>query len=302
MRCKTICAVLALAGLAANAGAQDMRDVPVRTERVADGVYMLVGNGGNIGVSVGEDGVVLIDDQFAPMVPKIEAAVRALSERPIRFVINTHWHGDHTGGNEALGKAGAVIVAHGNVRERMSVEQFNAFTGSPTPASPREALPVVTFEHGVTLHVNGDDLEVIHLPRAHTDGDAVIRWRRANVVHMGDLFFNGTYPFIDVASGGSVNGLVEALDFVLGSVDGAVRIIPGHGPLAGRAELQAYRDMLAAVRDRIAAQIAAGRSQDEVIAARPTADFDAAWGGGFFKPDEWVARLYVDLRRDNAAR
>ncbi len=295
---KILCLSLTVALTAGTAVAQVNPDeVTIETVNVAPGIYMLVGNGGNIGVSVGEDGVAIIDDQFGPLVPKIRAAIAKLSPEPVRFVINTHWHGDHTGGNEAFGKAGSIIVAHDNVRRRMAADQVNSFSGGKVAAAPADALPVVTFDEAVTLHWNGDELDVMHVPAAHTDGDAIIRFRKANVVHMGDTFFLNLYPFVDTGSGGSTAGIIKVLDRVLPTVDANTRIIPGHGPLATKADLQAYRDMLSTVHDRVAKLVAAGRSQDEVLAAKPTAEFDARWGGGFFKADVWVGRLYVELSR-----
>lgn len=216
---------LAVLGLlaAAPVTAQNMDDVQIRTERVADGVYMLVGQGGNIGLSVGEDGAFVIDDQFAPLTEKILAAIAAVTSEEVRFVFNTHWHGDHTGGNENMGEAGALIVAHENVRERMSVEQVLERVGRPvstTPASPDGALPVVTFTEDVTFHINGDDLHAFHVANAHTDGDAIVHFERANVVHMGDTYFaGGRFPFIDTASGGSIDGLIAALGDALAVMD-----------------------------------------------------------------------------------
>jgi glyoxylase-like metal-dependent hydrolase (beta-lactamase superfamily II) len=240
--------------------------------------------------------VVLVDDEFAPLVPKIRAAVTQLSPKPIRFVINTHWHGDHTGGNAPMGEAGAVIVAHDNVRKRMSTEQFNAFRKRTTPPSPAMALPIVTFAQGVTFHVNGDDLEVIHVASAHTDGDAVILFRKANVLHIGDVFFNGFYPFIDSGSGGSIDGVVAAIDVLLPRLDDQTKVIPGHGPLGTKVDLEKYRDMLATIRDRIKKGIQEGKSQDQVVASKPSAEFDKVWGGGFLKPDTFVALTYDSLK------
>ncbi|MBT8487910.1 MAG: MBL fold metallo-hydrolase, partial [Gemmatimonadetes bacterium] len=183
-----------------------MENVQIRTQQVADGVYMLMGQGGNIGVSVGDDGVFIIDDQFAPLTDKILAAIAAITDEPVRFVFNTHWHGDHTGGNENMGEAGALIVAHDNVRERMSTEQVLERIGRPvstTPASPAGALPVITFSEDVSFHINGGQLHAFHVSNAHTDGDAIVHFVSANVVHMGDTFFRDRFPFIDTASGGS---------------------------------------------------------------------------------------------------
>ena len=271
---------------------RDFENVEIETVRVAPGVYMLIGAGGNIGLSVGEDGVFMIDDQFAPLTDRILAAERKVTDQPVRFVINTHWHGDHTGGNENLDRAGAIIIAHENVRRRLSTDQFMKEFNRSVPARPEEALPVVTFTDTITFYWNGDELHVFHVENAHTDGDAIIHFRRANVVHMGDTFFSGTYPFIDVSADGSIDGVIEAADRVLAFANERTRIIPGHGPLSGVSELRDYRDMLATVRDRIRPMVAAGKSRREVVESKPTRDFDEAWGGGFMKPDRWVGVVY----------
>jgi cyclase len=288
-------AVVALA--AAPAVAQDdFATVEIGTEKVADGIYMLTGRGGNIGLFVGKDGAFLIDDQYAPLSEKILAAVKAVTPDPVHFVVNTHWHGDHTGGNENMGKAGALLVAHENVRRRMSTEQFNETFKRKTPPSPEDALPVVTFAEGLTFHWNGDEVRVFHVPPAHTDGDAVVQFVGANVVHMGDVFFNGSYPYIDTSSGGRIDGVMEAVDRVLKGTDDQTRFIPGHGPLGSRADLVAYREMLGAVRDRIAGLKAAGKTRDEVVAAKPTAEWDAKWGAGLMKPSVFVGIAWDSLK------
>jgi len=274
---------------------QNFDNVQIEVIEVAEGVYMLRGSGGNLGLSVGDDGAFLIDDQFAPLTEKILAAIATISDKPVRFVVNTHWHGDHTGGNENMGAAGAVLVAHENVRARMSVEQFMKAFDRTVPASPPGALPVITFTDAITFHWNGDDLHVFHVDPAHTDGDAIIHFKGANAVHMGDTYFSGMYPFIDVGSGGSIDGMMAAADEVLALADDATKIIPGHGPLSNKAELQAYRDMLATARDRIHKLISEGKSQEEVVAAKPTSDLDAEWGGGFMQPDVWVGIVYESM-------
>src|SRR6266550_3016962 len=290
--------LLALCALVSRLPAQQGLDtVQIRTVNVADGVYMLMGSGGNIGVSAGANGVVLIDDQFAPLSDKIKSALTAINPWPIRFLLNTHWHGDHTGGNENFAKAGVVIVAHENVRHRMSVEQFIAAFGSKVPPSPDAALPIVTFTDAVTFYLNGDSIAAVHVAPAHTDGDVVIYFRRANVVHMGDTYFNGRYPFIDVSSGGSVDGVVAAVDRVLAMTDQRTKYIPGHGQLSGRTEVVAYRDMLATVRDRVRKLARQGKTLAQVKAAKPSAEFDAAWGVGFINPERFVEMLYDDLSK-----
>ena len=295
---RSILAICAAAVLAAPAFAQeDFSKVEIQTEKLSDNVYMMTGSGGNLGVSVGEDGVFLIDDQFAPLTPKIQAAIAKLSAKPVRFMLNTHWHFDHTGGNENLGKAGAIIVAQENVRKRLSSEGFIAFLGMKTQPSPAIALPIVTFTRDVSFHLNGDDIRAFHAPNAHTDGDSVVRFVKANVVHAGDTFFNGLYPFIDTSSGGSVAGVLRAADRILGMAGDKTKIIPGHGPLGTKADLKAYRDMLAAVSGNIAGQIRQGKKLEEVVASKPSAQFDAKWGKGFLAPDKFVEMLYGNLKK-----
>jgi len=270
-------------------------DVEIKTVAVGDGVWMLEGRGGNIGVSAGEDGVVLIDDQFAPLSDKIRAAVKSIVDQPIRFVLNTHWHGDHTGGNESLGGAGAVIVAHDNVRKQMSVEHL--WQDRTIPAAPSGALPVVTFTQSVTFHLNGEQIHAIHVPTAHTDGDSMVHFPKANVLHMGDVFFNGMYPFIDTSTGGSVDGVIAAVGEALKIVDGETKIIAGHGPLSDREELLVYRDVLTKIRDAVAPLVEAGKSLEQIQEAKPTAEFDEVWGGGFIKPEQFVGIVYQSLTR-----
>jgi cyclase len=271
--------------------------VQVRATQISKNIYMLTGVGGNIGLSIGNDGAFLVDDQYTQLSEKILAAVRQLTDKPIRFVVNTHWHGDHTGGNENLANTGAVIVAHDNVRVRMSSEQFIAALNSRSPASPPKALPIVTFMDGVTFHLNGDDIHVVHVGPAHTDGDAIIHFTSANVLHMGDTFFNGRYPLVDLSTGGSFDGLVTAVTTALRYVNDSTKVIPGHGPLSTRAELVKYRDMLATIRDRVAALIKQGKSREDVIAAKPTADWDAALGRGNIKPEMLVEFAYDSMKR-----
>jgi glyoxylase-like metal-dependent hydrolase (beta-lactamase superfamily II) len=271
-------------------------DVKIETVGIAPGIYMLVGRGGNVGLTVGTDGAAIIDDQFADMAPKIRAAVAMLAEKPVSFVINTHLHGDHTGGNDAFGKSGAVIIAHENVRKRFAAPQVNPGNNAPVVPRAPEAMPVVTFADTATLHFNGDDLEFTHLPNAHTETDIVVRFRRANVVHMGDLFTGG-FPFIDGSTGGTLDGLIAAHAQVLASIDDETKVIRGHGPLGNKAELAAYREMLVVVRDRIAKLVRSGKSQDAVVEARPTREFEEKYGGANFNAAQWIGRAYVDQKR-----
>jgi glyoxylase-like metal-dependent hydrolase (beta-lactamase superfamily II) len=296
-RTARILAALALLALPALGQDRDWSKVEVTSTKLAEGLYMLQGAGGNIGLSVGADGVFLVDDQYAPLTPKIKAAVAAISPKPVRFVLNTHWHGDHTGGNENLGGEGVLIVAHDNVRKRMSAEQFNELFNRRTPPSPDKALPVVTFSDSVTFHLNGEEIHAFHLPPAHTDGDSVIHFRKANVIHTGDLFFNLAFPLVDVWSGGSLEGLISAVDQVLGMADDTTKIIPGHGKVASRADLQEFRGMVAAVRDAVLPLVKAGKTLEEAKAAKPLASLDARFGQGFIKADMMVEMAYRSLKR-----
>jgi cyclase len=288
---------LLLGGPAGAFAQQDFSKVEITSEKLEEGVYMLKGAGGNIGLSVGADAAFLIDDQYAPLTPKIKAAVAALTNKPVKFVLNTHWHGDHSGGNKDFGESGTLIVAHENVRKRMSTEQFIEAYGMKTPASDPVALPVVTFNDTVTFHLNGDEIYAFHVAPAHTDGDTVVQFRKANVLHGGDTFFNGMYPFIDLSSGGSVSGMIAAADRMLALAGDATKIIPGHGPLATKADLKAYRDMLATARDRVGALVKEGKTLEQATAAKPLAELDAKWGQGFLKADPFVSILYKDLAR-----
>ena len=287
---KTIAAALLITA-ASCAFAQDFSKVEIKATKLNDTTYMLTGAGGNLGLSVGEDAVFLIDDQYAPLTDRIGAAIKQITPRPVKFVLNTHWHGDHTGGNENMGKAGALIVAHDNVRKRMSTEQFIELLKMNVKPSPKAALPVVTFDGNMTFHVNGEELRALHMPRAHTDGDAIVHFTKSDVIHMGDIYFNGMYPFIDASSGGTVEGTLAACDQALALATDATRIIPGHGPLSNKAELKAYRDMIATVHGRVKEQVAAGRKPDEIFAAGVTKDFDEKWGKGFIKPPTFVQML-----------
>ena len=281
--------------------AQEFSQVKIMVVPVAAGIYMLQGAGGNIGLSVGDETFV-IDDQYAPLTQRIRDAITTVTSKPVRFVVNTHWHGDHSGGNENMAIAGAIIVAHENVRRRMSTEQFIEAFKSKVPASPAAALPVITFTDAISFYVNGDSIHVVHVDRAHTDGDALIGFRKANVVHMGDTYFNGMYPFIDVSSGGSIDGMIIAANRVLAMSNDSTRIIPGHGPLSTKASLRKYRDLLVDVRGRIARLVAQRRSLAQIIAAKPLADYDSTWGTGFIKPDQFVTIVHSSLTRKPTAR
>ncbi|WP_299948393.1 MBL fold metallo-hydrolase [uncultured Microbulbifer sp.] len=291
-------AVLAVSLLCAPIFAEDrFAKVEISSIPVAGNVHMLTGAGGNIAVLAGRDGTFMVDDQYAPLTAKIQKLVAGLADQPLRFVINTHWHGDHTGGNENLGKSDALIVAHENVRKRLSTEQFIEAFKSKVAPSPAVALPVITFTDATTFHWNGDKVRVQHVGPAHTDGDSIVHFTEANVLHMGDIYFNGTYPFIDISSGGSVDGMIKAMDMALAMVDEQTKIIPGHGPLSDPVELKRQRDILVKLRGRIQELIDNGKTREQVIAAQPTLEFDAQYGQGFMTPDTWTGIVYDFLKQ-----
>jgi glyoxylase-like metal-dependent hydrolase (beta-lactamase superfamily II) len=268
------------------------RPTEIETVKVTDGVYMLIGNGGNIGVSAGEDGVLLIDSLMAPQYEKVKSAVADIHRGPIRFVINTHFHFDHAGGNESLSKDGALILAQSNARKRMSKEWSHWAMPTKIPPFAETALPAVTFTDSITLHFNGEEVHAIHLENAHTDSDVIVFFRKANVVHMGDIWFAGGYPFIDVPHGGSIDGYISALDKVIGKIDDNTKVIPGHGPLSNLAELRSYRSMMVTVRDRISRYVVEGKTIEEVLESKPTADFDDLFSKQM--PAEAFVRIVYD--------
>lgn len=259
---------------------QDFSNVQIRAHQVSGNIYYLEGQGGNIGLSIGVDGVVMIDDQFAPLTERILAAIRQLNDGPVRFVINTHVHGDHTGGNENLGRMGILILARDEVRVRLAAAQ-----------RPREALPVLTFSEGITIHLNGEEVHAFPVPPAHTDGDAFIHFRGSDVLHMGDVFRTTGYPFIDLNNGGSLDGLIEALGIAIGLAGPNTKIIPGHGRVSSRADLIAHRDMILDVKARVAQMVARGMTYDQIAAARPTAQYDA----GMDNPERFLRAVVTEL-------
>lgn len=294
---RTIATVLlGLMILTTQATAQ-MEDVVIEATPLADTLHMLTGQGGNIIVSAGSDGIFLVDDQYAPLTERILAAIAEIQAGDVRFVLNTHWHGDHTGGNENLGAAGTVIVAHDEVRERMSAAQFNELWDRETPASPEVALPIVTFADGITFYLNGETLKVSHIEHAHTDGDAIVHFVGANIIHTGDVVFWGLYPFIDVDSGGSIDGVIAGCDRLAEMANEDTRFVPGHGTMFGLAELGQYRDMLIQVRTRVSALIEEGKDLEAVQAAKPTLEYDEEWGQLWLDGDTFTATVFNSLSR-----
>ena len=272
-------------------------DVEIKTTRLTDNLARLEGSGGNLAVCWGEDGIFLVDDQYAPLTPKILAAVAELADGPVRFVFNTHWHGDHTGGNENLGATGSLIYSHANVRRRLSTAQFTEIFDRTTPAAPDAALPVVTFTDSLTFHINNDVVQAFHVPHAHTDGDGVLHFTDANVIHAGDLVFTGLYPYIDVSAGGSIDGLIAGVKTIIGLCDDETRVIGGHGPLVVQEELVTYLAMLEGVRAAVAAAAADGADLAVVQAQQPAAPWDADWGQVWLTSDQFVKLVYDSLPR-----
>ena len=268
----------------------DYSKVEIKATKISGNVYMLEGAGGNIGVSVGEDGILIVDDEFAPLADKIKAALKQLGEGKLKFVLNTHWHGDHTGGNPVFGPD-APIIAHDNVRKRMSTEQRSEFFKQTTPASPKEALPVITFNESLSVHFNGEEIRVIHFPQGHTDGDSVIFFTKSNVVHMGDDFFANRFPFVDLDSGGTVQGLIKNIADIMPKLPPDVKLIPGHGPISTVDDLKAYHRMLVTTTDIVQQKMKAKKSLDQ-IKKEGLPDEWKSWGTGFIKTDLWLEIIY----------
>jgi cyclase len=288
----------AQAAAAAHPQMGDPSTVTLKTTVLTGNISLIEGvngfAGGNVAVIVGDDGLLVIDDELQPLAPKLRTALAAF-KKPVRFVINTHWHGDHTGGNTMLGGGGAVIVAHYNVRKRLSTEQFMDLMGmkKTIPASPAEALPVVTFNDDLTFFFGGDEIHVFHVAPAHTDGDSIVHFKKANVIHTGDTLVGG-YPIVDTGSGGQLDGFVAAADRVLAIADDATKVIPGHGPVMTKADVKEWRDMIVTVRERVAKLAAQKKTLEEIKATKPTAEFDAKHQG-MVTPDYFVETVFKAL-------
>lgn len=288
---------LALAVLPASAQQRDFSKVEVKAQAVAGKVHMLEGAGGNIGVSVGSDGILIVDDQFAPLADKIRAALKGIGEGKLAFVLNTHWHGDHVGGNEIFGKE-ATIIAHDNVRKRMSGGQM--LRGEQVQPAPPQALPIVTFGESLSVHFNGEEIKVIHFPQGHTDGDSVIFFTGSNVVHMGDDFFAGRFPFIDRESGGTLAGLTANIEKILSQLPADVKVIPGHGSVSTKADLEAYLGMLKETTAHVRERIGAGKDL-KALRAEGLPEKWKEWGSGFINTDLWLQLLYESLTQTKGA-
>jgi cyclase len=269
----------------------DFSKVEIKATKVAGNIYMLEGAGGNIGVSVGHDGILIVDDQFAPLADKIKAALKTLGDGKLKFILNTHWHGDHTGGNAAFGSE-APIIAQTNVRKRLS--EGATILGQEVKPAPKEALPVITFDQSLSVHFNDEEIRVIHFPHGHTDGDSVIFFTNSNVVHMGDDFFSGRFPFVDLVSGGDVEGVTKNVGDIIGRLPAGVKIIPGHGPISTIDDLKLYHRMLLETTEVVRKKMAAGKPLDQIKAEGLPEEWKS-WGTGFIKTDAWIEIVYKSL-------
>ena len=276
---------------------QAFDDVKVTSQEVKSNIHMLVGKGGNVGVFVGKDGTFVIDDQFAPLTDKLMAEIKNVGGDAPKFLLNTHFHGDHSGGNENFGKQGAMIISHLNVRERLKAGSEIKEFGMKAPPAPTEALPIITFKNQMNFHINGEDVVVTHVPNAHTDGDSFIHFKNANVIHAGDIFFNGFYPFIDPTHGGTVKGMIAAADAILALSDDNTKIIPGHGPLANKADLENYKKMLETAYNSLLALKEQGLDADKAKAKKPLATLDKEWSNGMFTSDRWIEIIYSAVKK-----
>lgn len=284
------------------AKAQDNFDtVKIRTVQVAENLYFLKGSGGNIGVFIGKEGTLMIDDQFAPLSNKINGAIKTLSPNDIRFLVNTHLHGDHSGGNENFKRMGVTVVAHDMVRDRMSKEKINE-DKTVTPPRPEDAWPVISFSDKLNFYLNQEDIELLHVSPAHTDGDVVVHFKKANVFHMGDLFVTYGYPYIDYSNGGSINGFISSLDTFLSMMDDKTKVIPGHGELCTKADVKKFRDRLAEFRDEVAVALKKGKKPEDITNLPIASKYDAEWGGGFLKGKDFVLQIAENLKATQTAK
>ncbi|MCP5104401.1 MAG: MBL fold metallo-hydrolase [bacterium] len=271
--------------------------IEVKTTKLGDNIYMMAGIGGNIGMYVGKDGLLLVDTGMPRFLDKLRTAVAAVSDKPVKTVINTHWHFDHVGNNQAFAKSGSEITAHQNVGKRMAKKGHLDVINVDVPPSPKEALPTITFTESMDIRFEDEVIDVLHVPNAHTDGDGVVHFRKANVVHTGDIVFNRGYPFIDTANGGSIDGMIAAVERIVKLCDNKTKIIPGHGPLSHKAELEGYGRMLRQFRDAVAKEMAAGKDLAAILAAKPTAELDKKWGKTRFPPDKFTEAVFLSLQR-----
>lgn len=295
MRISVSSLAAALCLLGASVAHAQHDEAKLETQKLTDSLYFISGPGGNIALLVGKSSAFLVDDEVPQVTPLLKRELAKTTNKPIRYVFNTHWHFDHAGGNPVFGSDGAVIVAHDNVRKRLATGQFAPVMKKQIPPTPEVGLPVITFAQSLSFHLDGEEVDVFHVDPAHTDGDSIVYFHKANVIHTGDTYFSNGYPFIDLSSGGSSEGYLKAADRVLGLARADTRIIPGHGAVSDRGKLKIFRDMIATLRGRVQKLVAAGKSLADVKAAKPTADYDAVWGKGFMSGDMFTETLYTEL-------
>lgn len=276
---------------------QKFEDVEIKSAKLSDDVYVITGKGGNLGLLIGKDGNILIDDQFAPLTNKILDVIHNLTNQPIKFLINTHWHPDHTGGNENFGKLGSLIISHENVRERLSTEQFIEFMERKIKPLPVEALPIITFTDSISFHIKNETVQIFHFPNAHTDGDSMIYFKENNILHTGDIFVKNRYPFIDTSSHGTIDGIIGALEKIIPLLNKESLIIPGHGDISNLTDLYEYLSMLQDVRNNISSQINKGYSIKQILESNPTSPFDHKYGNDkFITPNDFVISVFQSLQ------
>jgi cyclase len=290
-----VCAVLAVAVFSQAQGQPDFSKVEIKSTKIANNFYTLEGQGGVIGVLTGSDGIFMVDTQFAPLSAKIAAAIKQISNQPVRFIVNTHVHPDHTGGNENFAKMGAVLISRNELRDRL-MHPVPAANGTPGTPAPTAALPLITYEGQMTFHMDGENIRIIAIPRAHTDGDSIVYFPQSDVIMCGDYYRSVQYPNIDRANGGSLNGMLDGLGRLIGLAGPNTKIVPGHGPIVGRAEVIAHRDMILSIRDKVSQLVSQGKTQEEVMAAHPTADFDAKVPNSRETTERFVTQLYAELK------
>ncbi|MGH9979975.1 MAG: MBL fold metallo-hydrolase [Nitrososphaeraceae archaeon] len=288
--------LLTLTSIIVNDVNAQFENVTINTTKLTDSIYMLKGSGGNIIVSAGQDGVFMVDDQFAPLTEKIKDAISKITDQPIKFVINTHLHPDHVGGNENLGELGTIIVSHDNVRKRLSTEQFSEFFNRTVPPLPEKGLPIITFSDNMTIFQNGDEVKIIHVDNGHTDGDSIVYFTKNNVIHVGDDLNDKSYPFIDISNGGSIDGLISSLQTISSIIDDETKVVSGHSEISNKIKVNDFTNMLKDVREKVSQMIEDGKSLKEIIASQPTSKYDEIYYDHTrFQPEDFITFIYQSL-------
>jgi cyclase len=290
--------ILTLTSFIVNDVNAQFENVIINTTKLTDSIYMLKGSGGNIIVSAGQDGVFMVDDQFAPLTEKIKETISKITDQPIKFVINTHLHPDHVGGNENLGELGAIIISHDNVRKRLSTEQFQEFFNRTVPPVSEKGLPIITFSDNMTIFQNGDEIKIIHVDNGHTDGDSIVYFTKNNVIHVGDDFNDKSYPFIDISSGGSIDGLISSLQTISSIIDDETKVVSGHSEISNKTKVNDFTNMLKDVREKVNQMIEDGKSLEEIIASQPTSKYDKIYYDHTrFQPKDLITFIYQSLTK-----